>query len=190
MQLPCIRWVKVSGDYVGRVTKLDALPQRAHPPCAGKWLGTDEVAMFKIICSAPVNHLREINMIYADKYGYTLYKALEKELGGRTRDAALFLLGMKLKPFEEIAKLIHKACKGLGTNELLLTSILIRYQYILPSVEEAHQELYDQSVEDRIRSEVSGNYRKLLLEILTTELDDDASFNDDEEDYMDSEEED
>jgi hypothetical protein len=28
-------------------------------------------------------------------------------MGGQLRDAALFLLGMKLKPYETVAKLIH-----------------------------------------------------------------------------------
>ena len=76
-----------------------------------KW-GTDEKGLFKFFCSAPPEHLKKLNLIYADKYGYTLLKVMEKELGGDAGRAGLFLLGMKLKPYETIAKLIEKACKG------------------------------------------------------------------------------
>lgn len=76
-----------------------------------KW-GTDEKGLFKFLCSAPPEHLKKLNLIYADKYGYTLLKVMEKELGGDAGRAGLFMLGMKLKPYETIAKLIEKACKG------------------------------------------------------------------------------
>ena len=43
----------------------------------------------------------------ADKHGITLVKMLEVELSGISKDAALFMIGMKIKPYEEIAKLIE-----------------------------------------------------------------------------------
>lgn len=46
----------------------------------GKW-GTDEKGLFKFFCSAPPEHLKKLNPIYADKHGYTLLKVMEKELG-------------------------------------------------------------------------------------------------------------
>ena len=68
------------------------------------------------------------------------------------------MLGMKLKPFEEIAKLIDKACKGFGINKLLLTTVLIRYQSVLPQVEIAHVELFGSSMTARVKSETGGDY--------------------------------
>ena len=44
--------------------------------------GTDEKGIFKVLCAAPPQHLENINKVYSDKYGYTLWKAMEKELGG------------------------------------------------------------------------------------------------------------
>lgn len=98
--------------------------------------GTDEAGFFKVLCSRPPEHLKAVNLEYADKHGYTLTKALETELGGHVADASMFMVGMKLKPFETIAKLIKKACAGFGTNELLLTCCLLRYQSVLKSVNE------------------------------------------------------
>lgn len=133
----------------------------------GKW-GTDEKGLFKVLCARPPEYLKKLNLLYADKYGYTLMKSLEREVGGDAGRAGLFMLGMKLKPYETIAKLIEKACKGFGTNELLLTMTLIRYQKVMGEVKTAFQELTGKSLEDVIRSETRGDYERILLEIVAT----------------------
>ena len=113
-----------------------------HKCGQGKFWGTDEKSIFKVICSAPAQYLEQINLIYADKYGYTLEKAMEKELGGKARDGLLFTMGMKTKPYETAAKLIKTACAGIGTNEMLLLTSIIRYQHVMKLVMAAHIELY------------------------------------------------
>ena len=65
------------------------------------------------------------------QYGYTLFKAMEKELSGNVKEGTLFMLGMKMKPYETISGLIKKACAGIGTDELLLTCCIIRYQMVM-----------------------------------------------------------
>jgi hypothetical protein len=131
----------------------------------GSW-GTDESKLIKLIVMAPPKHLKLVNAHYADKYGYTLFKAIEKELGGDSEDAALYTLGIKLKPFETIAKFIKSACAGIGTDELLLTCTLIRYQDYLPFVCKAHEELFEKSVQKRVLDECRGDYEKLLLAVV------------------------
>merc|ERR1712038_171454 len=131
----------------------------------GRW-GTDESAMVKIVVLSPPKYLKMINAIYCDKYGYTLMKAFEKELNKRGGDAAKFVVGMKLKPFETIATLIKKSTKGLGTNELLLTSTMVRYQDLMGNVYVAHEALFEKSIHKRIKDEVGGHYKKLLMALL------------------------
>ena len=134
----------------------------------GRW-GTDEGDMAKIIVMSPPKYLSIINAVYADEYGYTLLKALEEEMGDSNyaAEAALFTLGMKLKPYETIAKLIKKTCAGFGTNELLLACSVICYQGLLVPVEEAHKELYEKSIYERVRDETGGNFEKLLVALLS-----------------------
>lgn len=79
------------------------------------------------------------------------------------------MLGMKLKPYETIAKLIEKACKGFGTNELLLTTTLIRYQQHMGEVKAAYQELTGKSLEETVKAEAGGDFGRLLLEIIAVE---------------------
>ena len=130
----------------------------------GKW-GTDEVGLFKLLCNRPAEHLKKVNSEYAEKHDVTLFKVMEKELGGDTRDATLYMLGMKLRPYQTIVKLIKKACKGLGTNELLLSCTIIRYQMVLKDVMLAYIEMEGDSLQELIKKEVGGDYKKLLLEI-------------------------
>lgn len=127
--------------------------------------GTDEAGLFKLLCSRPNEHLEAVNQAYADKYDVTLFKVMDSELGGHSRAATLYLLGMKIKPYETVAKLIKEACKGIGTNELLLSCTIIRYQICLKEVMEAYEELYGQTLQELIKSEVGGDYRRLLNEL-------------------------
>lgn len=131
----------------------------------GRW-GTDEAGMAKIVVLSPPKYLKIVNSVYADMYGYTLFKAFEEEMSSTAAEAALFTLGMKLKPFDTIAKLIKKACAGFGTDELLLTCCLIRYQDLLGHAEVAHEELFEKSIHKRVKDETRGNYEKLLLTLL------------------------
>jgi annexin A7/11 len=128
--------------------------------------GTNEKGLFKILVCAPSEYLKLLNLHYADKYGLTLLKALETEMPGDTGEAALFMLKMKIKPYEAVAELIDDALRGVGTKELLLTCTLIRYQCIMKQVAAAHLELYGSSIEDRIKSETKRDFEKILLEIV------------------------
>ena len=134
----------------------------------GKW-GTEERGIFKILTKSPREHLQAIDSAYSSKYGYTLVKAMKKELNGNLADATVHLIEMKLKPFEAMANLIRTACKGIGTDELLLICTLIRLQEVMGDVMSAHIELFGKTVHERVRSEVSkGQFRDLLLHVLDT----------------------
>ena len=132
---------------------------------AGRW-GTDEKSLFKIIANSPPEHLATVNDLYVAKHERTLISALESELGGDVEKGAMHCVGMKLKPEETVARLIKSTCAGFGTDELGLTCAIIRYQSILPEVNNVHQDLFEKSIQDRIKHEVGGNYKKLLLAIV------------------------
>lgn len=117
------------------------------------------------MCASPYQHTRNINQVYADKYGCTLLKVLQTELSGAVGGATLFLVEMDLTPAVAIAKLIDQAMAGFGMNELLLTATLIRYQPILHEAMAAHQELFQTDVIERIKSETDGKYETLLIQI-------------------------
>ena len=55
-------------------------------------------------------------------------------------------------------------------QELLLTTSLIRYQTpeVMKDVMTAHIELFGKTIHERVRSETSGKYKKVLLALLNT----------------------
>jgi hypothetical protein len=61
---------------------------------------------------------------------------------------------------------LPQACAGFGTDELLLTCCVIRYQGVMAQVMAAHIELYGMSIHDRVRAQVSGKLQQLLLQVL------------------------
>lgn len=132
----------------------------------GKKFGTDEAALFEIICKSPPEYLKMIDAAYVSERNVNLEKALVKCLRGKAEAAAVFHLNMKLKPYETIATLIKSTCAGMGTDELGLTCAVIRYQHVLQQVTMAHIDLFGKTVGDRIVKETSGDFEKLLLEIV------------------------
>lgn len=97
---------------------------------------------------------------------------MEKELDGLgekdVQEATMHLILMKLKPYEAMAKLIKTACAGIGTDEMLLTCSIIRFQGVMQGVMSAHVELFGKTVHERVRKEARGNYKELLLQVLNT----------------------
>lgn len=102
-----------------------------------------------------------------DLYPELLYtEDLSPDVAGA--DVEAVCTGMKLKPFDTVAALIKKACAGFGTDELLLTKCLIRYQPILKQVNRAHVRLYEKSIQERLEEETGGDVCKILTEVLAT----------------------
>mmetsp|Transcript_10130 Transcript_10130/g.23093 ORF Transcript_10130/g.23093 Transcript_10130/m.23093 type:complete len:208 (+) Transcript_10130:137-760(+) len=132
----------------------------------GKTFGTDEAALFEIICKAPPEYLKMIDTAYVSARNVNLEHALLKCLKGKAEAAAVFHLNMKLKPYETIATLIKSTCAGLGTDELGLTCAVIRYQHVLQQVTMAHIDLFGKTIGDRIVKETRGDFKKLLLEVV------------------------
>merc|ERR1712232_818160 len=92
----------------------------------------------------------------------------EKETGGDTEDALLFLIGIKLedKTAATLAKGIKSTTKGIGTDETGLMNYIIRlsvFPELFREVMSEHEEMYEKSVEDRIEDETGGDFKDLLL---------------------------
>jgi Annexin len=129
-------------------------------------IGTNESGIFKLLCTSPPKYLQGVNSKYEQKYGHDLVKTIQREFSGQLETATLFLLRMKLDPYEQVARMIHDACKGIGTNELLLTSYLIRYQKLMKEANAAHNRMYKKSVQNLVKFETSGDFEKLLVEVV------------------------
>lgn len=132
------------------------------------FFGTDEKSLFAIIAKSPPAYLEKINKFYVERNERTLVSALQSELGGDVEKGSMHAVGMKLKPAETVANLIKSSCAGFGTDEIGLACVIIRYQPLLKDANEAHQELFSKSIQDRIKDEVGGDYESLLCAIVNS----------------------
>lgn len=61
---------------------------------------------------------------------------------------------------------VIQQCKGMGTDETLLATAVVRYQSVMPHVMLAHVEMYGMTIQDRVRSETRGDLEALLMQLL------------------------
>ena len=128
--------------------------------------GTDEDALFSVLLKSPPEHLKQVNYKYVDRTGYSITKSLEDELSGHAKDAAIHLVNMKLKPIDTAVQLIEKSMKGMGTKEYHLTAAILRYQSLLHEILPVYEDKYGERLEDRIKSELSGDFEKLIVRMI------------------------
>ncbi|XP_062017019.1 uncharacterized protein LOC133733405 [Rosa rugosa] len=70
-------------------------------------------------------------------------------------------------PGRYFAKVVHKAMKGLGTDDSTLLRVIVsRAEIDLQYIKAEYQNKYGKSLGDAVRSETSGNYRDLLLALI------------------------
>ena len=71
-----------------------------------------------------------------------------------------------INPSEYFATRVNKAVKGLGTdNKLLIRIIVTRAEIDMPQIKEAYKKLYNKDMVEAIKSDTSGDYKKLLVEL-------------------------
>ncbi|VDM31513.1 unnamed protein product [Hydatigera taeniaeformis] len=140
--------------------------------------GTDEDAIIKILGRRTSEERLQIVGLYKQKYGRELAHDLDGDLNGYFRDCAILLTE---DPIYLMAKSLYYAMKGVGTNENTLIEILVgctneeinklkqSYIYVLrdKGIKDPKRTL-----ETDIRSETTGYFCKMLLQILKGDIPD------------------
>ena len=97
---------------------------------------------------------------------HTILQAIDKEFIGDSKKAFRAIVYANLLPSEYFATRVHDAIKGIGTKDHLLMRVLItRDEIDMPQIKECYKKLYGVSMIDAIKNDISGNYRKLMLEL-------------------------
>ncbi|XP_043922524.1 annexin A13 [Protopterus annectens] len=136
---------------------------------ACKGAGTDEAAIIEVLSSRTAQQRQEIKKSYKTMYGKDLEDVLKSELSGDFESLSLALLDL---PCEYDAKLLRKAMKGAGTNEKLLIEVLCtRANPQIKAIKEAYKRIFDRDLEDDVKSDTSGAFKKLLVALLQANRD-------------------
>ncbi len=97
---------------------------------------------------------------------HTILQAIDKEFIGDNKKAFRAIVYANLLPSEYFASRVNDAIKGIGTKDHLLMRILItRDEIDMPQIKECYKKLYGVSMLEAIKKDISGNYRKLMLEL-------------------------
>jgi len=126
--------------------------------------GTDDNTFIEILTSRSPWHIQEVDKIYVAKHGHGLAQAIRKETSG---DYMRTLLALVQTPDAYWAHRLHQAIAGLGTNDKLLVFIMVTHdKNSLHTVGKTYATLYNETLEKAIEGDTSGDYKRLMLEIL------------------------
>lgn len=132
-----------------------------------KRLGTDEKTFIQIFSERSRAHLAAVDSAYHHMYGNSLKKAMKKETSGNFEYALLTILQCAHHPGKYFAKVLHKAMKGLGTDDsTLIRVIATRAEIDMQYIKAEYHKKYGKPLNDAVHSETSGNYRAFLLSLL------------------------
>ncbi|XP_068234556.1 annexin B9-like [Palaemon carinicauda] len=132
-----------------------------------KVLGTNEDVIINILSKRTSLQRQEIIRQYRLAYDRDLVKDLKHHLYGKFEDVVVALM----TPLPEyLAHELHRAMKGKGTNERVLIEILCtNNNKTIKAIKEAYEEHHGKSLKDAIKDETSGDFKKLLEDLVSCE---------------------
>jgi len=133
-----------------------------------KKLGTDEPIFIKIFgnCSGP--ELMHIAREYHKLYRNSLLKAIDNEFSGDISNLIKTIFYANISPSEYFATRIKEAVKDLGTKEKILNRIIVtRNEIDIKIISKYYYLLYSSDMEEDIKNDTNGSYRKLLIGLIT-----------------------
>ena len=131
-----------------------------------KKIGTDEPIFNKYFALYSPHELLVIAREYHKLTGNLLTKAIDKEFSGDIKKLLKTILYVQISPSEYFSTRIRDAVHGIGTNEKILTRVIVtRCEIDLPIMKQYYKQLYGKDMIKDIEDDVSGDYKKLLIEI-------------------------
>ncbi|XP_004373046.1 annexin A13 [Trichechus manatus latirostris] len=132
----------------------------------GRW-GTEELAFHDVLARRSLKQLRATFQAYQVLIGKDMEEAIEEETSGDLKKAYLTLVRCARDREGYFAECLYKSMKGSGTDEETLIRIIVtRAEVDLQGIKAKFQEKYQKSLSDMVRSDISGDFQKLLVALL------------------------
>jgi len=136
--------------------------QQLYKAGEGK-LGTNEKVFYEILTKSSPQELYMINQCYIQiGKGSDLIKAINNEFSGNLKKLLSTLVYSSINPSEYFATRVKHAIKGGTKNTLLIRILVTRDEIDMPQIKMAYQRLYGKDMVQAIKSDISGDYKKLM----------------------------
>ncbi|PWW78906.1 Annexin [Tuber magnatum] len=128
---------------------------------ACKGFGTDERALISVLGYRDGPTIDAIRALYTTRVRRDLIETLEKETSGNLETA---LVSTALGPIESEAYFAHRAVAGPGTNESMLTEVIMgKNNQQIATLKSAYQSRYREPLESAVRGDLSGKTEQLFV---------------------------
>ena len=133
---------------------------------ANKW-GVNSDVFNKIFSLSSKFELAIICREYYKLYGHTIIDDINNTFKGDLKKLLLSIIHAIINPSEYFASRIYDSMKGFGTRDKLLIRIIVsRDEIDMPMIKRYYKQLYGNDMIDDIKKDTSGDYRRLLVELV------------------------
>lgn len=128
--------------------------------------GTDESRFNVVLASRSFQQLELIFKEYETISNKTIDQAIKSEMSGDVQDGMLAIVKCAYYKPIYFAERLYKSMKGAGTNDKALIRVMVsRSEVDLVEIKAAFEQMYEQSLEQFINDDISGDYKRLMVEI-------------------------
>jgi annexin A7/11 len=132
-----------------------------------KKLGTDESVFNLVLCTRSYPQLRATFEKYRTITGKGILDSIGREMSGNLKDGFSAIVNYIWDSNYYYAERLYKSMKGAGTDDAtLIRLIATRSEFDLKNISKTFQKTYGKTLQDFIKGDCSGDYRKLLLAVL------------------------
>ncbi|XP_060843407.1 annexin B9-like isoform X3 [Rhopalosiphum padi] len=130
---------------------------------AMKGFGTDEKSIIQVLAHRVNSQRQEIAIQFKTMFGKDLISDLKSELSGKFED---LIVGLMTPTYDFLAKEIHNAIDGIGTNEETIIEIICTASNAeINNIKMAYHKLFGNDLEKELMGETSGSFRRLLVSL-------------------------
>ncbi|XP_058797150.1 annexin B9-like [Phymastichus coffea] len=163
---PAPRITKAPAKLSPTVTEYSNFDPRADAEVlrkAMKGFGTDEKAIIQVLAHRTNLQRQAIANQFKTLYGKDLIKDLKSETSGNFEKV---LVAMMTPLPQFYAKELHDAMSGIGTEESALIEVLCTMSnHEIQVIKQAYQAMYGRTLEDDLRGDTSGNFKRLMVSL-------------------------
>jgi annexin A7/11 len=128
-----------------------------------KGFGTNEDAIIEVLCRRTNAQRIEIARTYKTGYGKDLIDDIKSETSGNFENTLVALLSPTMELY---ARELYEAMYGGGTDEDVLLEVMCSMtNYEIKSIGATFQRMYGKSLENELRSDTSGNFKRLMTSL-------------------------